>query len=157
MGHIPQGPAPCPPLWSEHPLWKALVPLPVDTHRCTHSTESSAPQERSGWRCSAPGPFYPGLGLCPQMWNRAWAWEDRLLPPTWLLWQVMTGSSSLPPSMGLRASPAPVLPPSPYGFLSLIPSSGNWPPKPSCPSSLIVCLELRLMEPPRVSAYVPAP
>ena len=54
MGHIPQGPAPCPPLWSEHPLWKALVPLPVDTHRCTHSTESSAPQERSGWRCSGP-------------------------------------------------------------------------------------------------------
>ena len=38
MGHSPQGP----------------IPFPVDTHQSTSSTESSAPQERSGWRCSGP-------------------------------------------------------------------------------------------------------
>ena len=33
-----QGPTPCPPLWSEHPLWKALLWLPVGTYQCPSTT-----------------------------------------------------------------------------------------------------------------------
>ena len=117
MGHIPQGPAPCPPsglsILCERPCSHSQW-----THTGAHTAQSRQHLRRGvDGSALAPGPFYPGLGLCPQVWARAWAWEDCLLPPTWFPWQVMTGSSSLPPSTGLRASPAPVPRNSPYTFL----------------------------------------
>lgn len=64
---VPQGPAP--PtllLWSEHPSVEGCLPFPVDTHQCTSSTELVRSSGGSGWKCSGPGPFYLGLGLCLQ-------------------------------------------------------------------------------------------
>ena len=39
---------------SEHPLGKAPLQFSEDAYLNTRSTGSSAPQERSGWRCSGP-------------------------------------------------------------------------------------------------------
>ena len=90
----PQGPTPCPPLWSEHPGGRPCSGPQWALTSVQAAQGLSAPQERRGWRCHIPKAFYPGLGLFPHVWDMAWAWEDRLLPATWLLWQVMTGSSS---------------------------------------------------------------
>ena len=102
-------------------VWASSVkgPAPTPSGNSPVHTQHSRLHLRRGvdGGALAPRPFYPGLGLCPQVWARAWAWEDCLLPPTWFLWQVMTGSSSLPPSTGLRASPAPVPCNPPYTFL----------------------------------------
>ena len=104
----PQGPNPLPSSLVWAPWGKALLQLPVGTYQCPLTSVQaaqglSAPQERSGWRCPIPKAFYPGLWLFLQVWDMTWAWEDRLLPATWLLWQVMTSSSFLPlSSMGLR-------------------------------------------------------
>ena len=69
------------------------------------------PVHRQYWVCQhlrrgvhdgalSPKPFYPGLGLCPQPVRQDLGMRG-LLPAThMLLWQVVTGSSFLPPSMG---------------------------------------------------------
>ena len=65
-------------------------------------TGTHAAQERSGWRCSGPKVLLSQPWALPSGVRQGlgiWAWEDRLLPSTWLLWQVMTASFSLSHSM----------------------------------------------------------
>ena len=59
----PQGPAPCPPPWSEYPLWKPCSGSQWALTSVQAAQGLSTPQERSGWRCPIPKAFYPGLGL----------------------------------------------------------------------------------------------
>ena len=72
-------------------VWASLCGRP-----CSHSQQtltgaqavqgSSAPEEGLNGGALATGPFILALGSCPNMWERTWAWEDCLLPPTSVLW-----------------------------------------------------------------------
>lgn len=130
----------------------------METHRCTHSTESSAPQERSGWRWSGPEvllsqPWPQHSGVRQGLSIRGPPPATHVAPVTGDDW---TAPPCLPPwGSGHRQHQCHLI-----LLTSVCPSHLHlsvWPPKHSCPNSLMVCFELRFMKSPSVSAVSQPP